>query len=89
MTFPVPSSISATLCLVLLHFLWQGALIAGAAWLVARVLRRHSAQVEYCCLIAGLLVMPLTVLSQQPLWLTTRRIGRMAWRILRSIGPKL
>jgi hypothetical protein len=39
--------------------LWQGALIASAAWLVAAVARRHSAQAEYCCLIIGLLLMPL------------------------------
>jgi beta-lactamase regulating signal transducer with metallopeptidase domain len=51
-------TLSTLLCLALLHFLWQGAAIAAAAWLLAAVARRFSAQAQYLVLLAGLVALP-------------------------------
>ncbi len=54
---PLESPSLATLSIVLMHFLWQGAVIGLAAYVALAFLRRHSAEIRYWTAVAFLLVM--------------------------------
>jgi beta-lactamase regulating signal transducer with metallopeptidase domain len=63
----------ARLALSLAHFLWEGAVIALAAWGVAAALRRHSSRARYgvYCLALGAMVCALAgtiLLVEPPKW---------------------
>ncbi len=45
--------------LVLIHFVWQGAILAAALWLVLLMLRKHSAAARYCVACTTLFLMAL------------------------------
>ena len=47
------SSVGTDLALVLLHFLWQGALIAGATWIVLRIALRTKTTTRYVIVLLG------------------------------------
>lgn len=47
------TSIAAELALVLLHFLWQGTLIAGTTWIVLRIARRTRPTTRYVVVLLG------------------------------------
>ena len=61
----VASPLAARLGWVFLHFLWQGALIAGALWLVNTALGKPRAQARYlasCVALVLMLIAPVATL---------------------------
>jgi hypothetical protein len=56
-----PLSASMVLCLALVHFLWQGAVVVGLAALAGALLRRWSSSAHYAALATGMLLLPLTL----------------------------
>lgn len=60
---PLDLSASSVLCLALLHFVWQGAVVAVIALPIASAIRRLSPRAEYTVQLAALLLMPIAFLG--------------------------
>jgi hypothetical protein len=55
----VDSSLDSRVALTLVHFLWQGTLIAALVWVCAAMLRNASASARYLVFVGGLVGMAL------------------------------
>ncbi|MCH8147397.1 MAG: hypothetical protein IH987_05290 [Planctomycetes bacterium] len=53
----IDSTLTTRIALTLVHFLWQGVLIAILVWLIGAVLRNKSANARYSVFLGGLLSM--------------------------------
>ncbi len=53
----IDSTLASRLALTLVHFLWQGMLIAMFVWLIGAMLRSKSAKARYSVFLGGLLSM--------------------------------
>ncbi len=53
----IDSTVASRIALTLVHFLWQGMLIAILAWLIGAMLRNKSANARYSIFLGGLLSM--------------------------------
>jgi beta-lactamase regulating signal transducer with metallopeptidase domain len=81
------TSLTHALGLVLLHSLWQGAVVAMALWISLRILRRRSAQARYlasCTTMFLLVLLPALTLArvypQHAFFIYTTTLSPVDWR---------